>query len=288
VNDTPAIQLGNLVVTTPTTQARRMSILLWGDSGLGKTTLATTMPGKKLWINFDPDGTASVPDDGNTLIADFSSLSAKDLINKFTKEDTVSGSLLWLSKFIKDQNIESIIVDSVTLYSDKALAHGITLFSGGTIEAPTERGWGFRTSFTMQMINNINKVAMEHDCHIMFISHESEKTKKDREGKDLPTEHFVMLGGSLKTLTTIRLSEVWSMTKETSGRKIWIQAMSTRKPMKTRMFNTLQGNSFVWKYDPENPDNPINVGMRISDWFDAWVKNNGKKIDQPKLTTDKK
>lgn len=283
-----SIQLGNITVTTPQTQARRMSILLWGDAGLGKSTLASTMPGKKLWILFDPDGTASLPDDGNTLIADFSNLSAKDTVNKFIQLDSVSGSLLWLSKFIKEHNINSIVVDSATLYADKALAHGITLFSGGTIEAPTERGWGFRTSFTMQMINNINKVAMDNDCHIIIISHETEKTKKDREGKELPTEHMVMLGGSLKTLTTIRFSEVWSMSKETAGRKIWIQAIHTRKPMKTRMFNTLQGGGFIWKYDPENLDNEINRGMKIADWYDTWVKNQGKKIDLPKAIEPKK
>ena len=37
-----------------------MSLLLWGASGTGKTTLACTAPGKKLLILFDPDGDASI------------------------------------------------------------------------------------------------------------------------------------------------------------------------------------------------------------------------------------
>ena len=38
----------------------RVSMMLWGSAGCGKTTFANTAPGKRLYINFDPDGTSSL------------------------------------------------------------------------------------------------------------------------------------------------------------------------------------------------------------------------------------
>ncbi|SVD10119.1 uncharacterized protein METZ01_LOCUS362973, partial [marine metagenome] len=35
----PTITLGNVELTTPVSQPRRMSMVLWGPSGAGKTTL---------------------------------------------------------------------------------------------------------------------------------------------------------------------------------------------------------------------------------------------------------
>ena len=67
----PTITLGNVELTTPVSQPRRMSMVLWGPSGAGKTTLAATAPRPILWLNFDPDGTSSLMDQKDILIADF-------------------------------------------------------------------------------------------------------------------------------------------------------------------------------------------------------------------------
>ena len=66
------ITLGNIELTTPKTQPRRMSTIIWGPSGAGKTTLAATAPRPILWVNFDPDGTSSLMDQDDIHIADFS------------------------------------------------------------------------------------------------------------------------------------------------------------------------------------------------------------------------
>ena len=68
----PEMTLGGVTLTTPKTQARRMSAILWGPSGAGKTTLAGTAPGPILWVNFDPDGTSSLMDRPDIYVADFS------------------------------------------------------------------------------------------------------------------------------------------------------------------------------------------------------------------------
>ena len=42
----PIVKLGGIEITTPKTQTRRFTSLIWGSSGAGKTTLAATAPGK--------------------------------------------------------------------------------------------------------------------------------------------------------------------------------------------------------------------------------------------------
>jgi hypothetical protein len=38
----------------------RTAGIIWGDAKTGKTTYAMSLPGRKLLINFDPDGYAAV------------------------------------------------------------------------------------------------------------------------------------------------------------------------------------------------------------------------------------
>ena len=79
------ITLGNKVLTSPKTQVRRMSMVIWGPSGAGKTTLAATAPGPILWVNFDPDGTSSLGDREDILIADFTSFNEMSLKHGITE-----------------------------------------------------------------------------------------------------------------------------------------------------------------------------------------------------------
>ena len=45
---TPKISLGTVEVTTPQTQINRMSTVIWGPSGAGKTTLAAQLAESQL------------------------------------------------------------------------------------------------------------------------------------------------------------------------------------------------------------------------------------------------
>lgn len=40
----------------PDASGSRMFVLVWGNSGCGKTSLAATGPGEKAYIQFDPQG----------------------------------------------------------------------------------------------------------------------------------------------------------------------------------------------------------------------------------------
>ena len=81
----PTITLGGIELSTPKTQPRRMSMVIWGPSGSGKTTLAATAPRKILWLNFDPDGTSSLMNQENILIADYST-EKSNIVEKFKNE----------------------------------------------------------------------------------------------------------------------------------------------------------------------------------------------------------
>ena len=74
------IKIGGQEVQSVQGTSSRMSLLLWGQPGVGKTTLAATAPGKKLWVNFDPDGTDSVAQFENIDVVDLSGASRIRLI----------------------------------------------------------------------------------------------------------------------------------------------------------------------------------------------------------------
>ena len=80
------ISLGNVEITTPKTQPRRMSTIIWGPSGSGKTTLAATAPRPILWVNLDPDGTSSLMDQEGIYIADMSTENP-NVVMRFKRED---------------------------------------------------------------------------------------------------------------------------------------------------------------------------------------------------------
>ena len=106
---TPKISLGTVEVTTPQTQINRMSTVIWGPSGAGKTTLAATAPRPILWVNFDPDGTSSLMDQEDIYIADFS-MESPNKVETF-KHDNAGGI-----KQVLDEHpdIQTVVFDSIT------------------------------------------------------------------------------------------------------------------------------------------------------------------------------
>ena len=255
-------------LTTPKTQLRRMSTIIWGPSGAGKTTLAATAPRPILWVNFDPDGTSSLMDQDGIYIADFSS-SNPNVVAKFKHEN--AGGIRQLLE--EKDDIKTVVFDSITSFNEMSLKHGITEVRGATLEMPTLQGYGRRNSYTMQGIMSVIKTTNALNRHAIFIAHEDAPQKDEMTGALMVS---ILVGGKMQSEIPIKLSEVWHLEDTGKNRKITITSSRLRKPMKSRMFIQSGDSDFTWNFNPESWE-----GEGIKDWYEKWVKNNGKKIDLP-------
>ena len=232
------ILLGSKELTTPKTQVRRMSMVLWGPSGAGKTTLAATAPGPLLWCNFDPDGTSSLGDREDIYIADYS-MDNPNVVTRF-KQDNCAG-------------IKTLLEEHP--------------------EMATLQGYGRRNSYTMQGVMSFIKATGAYNKHCIIIAHEDAPQKDEMTGAMMVS---ILVGGKMQSEIPIKLSEVWHLEDNGKDRKITIRANRMKKPMKSRMFKMDKDTSFSWNYNPEDWS-----GDGIAAWYNAWVANNGKKIDLP-------
>lgn len=251
--------------------ARRISLLLWGPAGCGKTTLAATAPGEKLLLNFDPDGHASIAARDDVLVADFSRERA-GFCEKFKSDDPLT-----LRKFLEENTqIETVICDSVTNASQLALMHGVATVRGATVERPSPGAYQVRNGLTLQLVKNLLRLTSKLNRHCIFIGHEASPVTND-DGVVLFIT--VMLGGQLPNQATMDFSEVWSMSQTDSGKyRIAVRPVRNRRPCKTRMFTTTgKTQEFEWHFDPE-----ARTGDGIAEWYDQWRRNKYAKIQPPK------
>lgn len=283
--------LGGKPLTQGFEQASRFSALLWGQAGCGKTTIAATAPGKKLWINFDPDGPSSVTGLSKRFAGQDTALSQEiyvydlsgetnKIVEKFKQDDH-----LGLGKLLEDDSngIETVVVDSVTRFSQLALENSVKRGIGGStgwspsIETPGQTGYGARNILTYRMFVDIFTITKRYNKNVIFITHEAAPHTNDK-GETL----FITmaLGGQLPVLGSAQLSEVWHMTDGQKGRSIAVKACRGFKPMKTRMFDASTSNpEFIWDYDIKKPD----PRMEIATWWKDWQASGGQKVSFPKV-----
>ena len=241
------MSLGTVEITTPKTQNKRMSMVLWGPSGSGKTTLAATAPRPILWVNFDPDGTSTLEDQDGIHVADFSMESPNKVV--------------------------TLVFDSITSFNEMALKHAVDEVRGASMELPTLQGYGRRNSYTMQGIMSVIKATGKFNKHCIFIAHEDAPSKDEMTGALMVS---ILVGGKMQSEIPIKLSEVWHLEDTGKERKITIRSSRLRKPMKSRMFIQSEASDFTWKFDPESWE-----GEGIEGWYNAWMDNDGRKIELP-------
>lgn len=265
----PKIIVGGVPITNVADAdiARRVSLLLWGPSGCGKTTLAATLPGKKLLLNFDPDGPSSISNFDDVDVADLSE-SPHTVADQAKRSSDPFG----LKRAIDDY--DSIIVDSMTNFTHMSLMQGISGVKGATIERPSPGAYQVRNALALQLTKNVLRLTGKHNKHCCIICHEAAPVTND-EGMVL----FItlMLGGQLPEQTGVDFSETWYMNDTGKVRRIAVRPVRQRKPMKTRMFSIKEEVEFVWEYDAE-----ARSGDGIAEWYAAWKENGYKKVPLPK------
>jgi len=268
------MKMGGLLIQPSSQTVKRMTMLLWGGPGGGKTTLACTAPGKKLLVNFDPDGPASVAGWANVDVVDFSGVPASTLAQaKNTNNPMGLASVL--------ENYDTVIFDSLTNIGYKALMHGVS--EGGSkvsIERPGLQAYGIRNALILQLIKNVLALTNKLNKHCIFIAHEAAPNTND-DGVILYIT--LALGGQLPDQAALDFSEVWNVSDMGAGRnrRIMIRPARNKKPCKTRMFQTSGDPEFEWSFDPDDLDDKDN--MTIEGWFEAWKANNMKKLELPKV-----
>jgi hypothetical protein len=256
-------------IEKPTDTLSRLSMILWGDSGCGKTTLAATAPGKKLYIMFDPDGDMSIrnlPDWQRIYLANETST---DITKEAIKPDP-------FGLYAKLNDFDTIIVDSLTKFSEHALKYSVTvnMMKKATLENPGLAGYGTRNIYVGAFVSNMIRITGMLNKHIIFITHER---APELNNDGAITGVNMMLGGQLPNVTSKDISEVWNMRDHAGKRYIAIRPERFRSPMKSRMFDMTNATSFEWKYNANTDD-----GMTISDWWVNYVSSDYKKLPIPR------
>ena len=274
VNGPAVIKLGGVEIETPQQRRKRLSLLVWGKSGSGKTTLAATAPGKKLWLNFDPDGVDVLTDRDDVELLDFAP--KPDMVVEQFKEDDP----LRITRYLEQHpEIETVVFDSLTTFGNKALSHGILKAQKtakgkyATIEDPGFAGYGNKNTWTRLAIAKMLKATGTVKRNIIFIAHE-DKPLLDKDGNVVSIS--IMLGSALNEQVPIDFGEVWNLSDTGRERRIAIRNCRFRSPVKSRIFLTNGDPEFEWTYDSIKDE-----GEGIADWYKEWIEGDGKKINLP-------
>jgi hypothetical protein len=272
-----------LIPATEETENRTLSMLLWGVSGHGKTQLAETAPGDKLWLMFDPDGEAALkinsPRGRNHFIPMYKE--KDDVVLQFKNADPLGIEKM----LIEHPEIETVVFDSLTTFSEMSLSWGVVAAratpkgKGSTEEQPGYEGYNHKKVYCMHAFKNILRLCKRQNRHIIFIAHEDKPEKNDK-GEFVGIT--LMLGSSLVVEVPVKISEVWHVTDignkgGVPQHRIAFRPSRGRSPMRSRMFETNGDPEFVTSYDALK-----NKGEGIAEWYTRWVAGNFEKIGVPK------
>jgi len=263
------MMIGTRSLTSVTPDDLRIAMLLWGSSGCGKTVLASTAPGIKLWVQFDPDGVLSLMGRKDIVVMDLSG-EKHSIVDKLKSDDPMG-----IEKYlIANPDIKTVVIDSLTALAVLATENAVAMVTSATNENPGLKGYGHRNAVTLRIVTSFMRLTKRLGRHIIFISHEDTPTT---DSNGIVQFISLALGGKQVNQIALTLSEVWWMQDTGKDRMIAVRPCRTRKPMKSRMFSATTSPEFVWKYKAEEWK-----GDGIETWFEAWKKGGGTKLPLPK------
>lgn len=269
------MKLGSVDVSTTETRLELLTMLLWGKPGAGKTVLASTAPGRKLWLQFDPSGVASLRRSDDILVADFAGYKANKLAD-FKQGGIVEADLL---KLIKTEGINTVVLDSLTSFGQLALQYGIAtgIANRGafkaTIEQPGQTGYGVRSALILDVCSMLLRVCADTGTHCIFIAHDQDVMDDDGKLKEIT----ISLGGQGRNIIPAKISEIWMLLDNGKQRSVFIRSHGMWRPMRTRMFLAPDNaTSFGWTYDQDK-----GTGQGIADYYKSWQDAGFSKVAPP-------
>ena len=266
--------------------ALRLTMLLWGSAGAGKTTYAATAPGDKLWLSFGDSEHASVAGRSDVFVMDLSGYSPDEIFLH-----GAGASPYGLDKELYDRkNIKTVVCDSLTaiqyLGLQKAVTDGVGAGKGftPTMQAPGRSAYGGRNANLLTVMKSLLYVTSKHRVNLIFTAHENDPVSKvDARGVETLESISMSLGGQLVNNVSAQISEIWNFRQEAAGKRnriITTRVSGLRKPMKTRMFRQDGESSFVVVYDPDMADTVPNQ-MTIAKFWEQFLRNGMRRISVP-------
>lgn len=247
------------------------SILLWGEPGAGKTRLATTAPGNKLFLMFDNNGDNTIGQskyEKDCLVYKAYKNLSLDLVKSgYNSFENPFG----IAEVCKANEIKTVIFDSTTSYDDLCLKYAITQVDKATIDKPSLQGYGIRNTAMQEAIRNLMAFCSRNELNLIVIAHSAPPEKDETTGAMSQT---LMLGGKLPAILPSKFDEVWYLDKRGADYFIMLSATRKIKPMKTRMFSALVPE-FQWKLNEETDKHTI------KEWYNLWVEGKGAKVPVP-------
>jgi len=269
------ITLGQATVVPLSQKRERMTMLLWGKPACGKTVYASTAPGKKLWLLFDPNGTASIRKRGDILVVDLSTYPLNKL-QDFRQGTSFERDLVQL---ISDQSIETVVLDSITSFSQMALEYAIKhpTSSGNnfkaSLEMPGLKAYGTRTAAIIALCTMIEMAARSNGAHLIFIAHDKEEYNDKGEIEEVT----ISLRGGASEAVPPRISEIWRIEDDGKTRWAYVRNHGKFRPMRTRMFATPDGQTRMkLSYDQDKAS-----GTTLADLYKQWEDNGFDKLSLP-------
>jgi len=262
----------------------RMVMLLWGQAGTGKTTFAATAPGNKLWLSFGDNEHVPVAHRSDVYRIELFGLSHDDVFKHGGGSNPFG-----IKQVIIDNNIKTIVCDSLTAIQDLALSKAVADKIGGspkfepTMAQPGRSAFGGRNQYLLEVMRSISAIGAVMGCHVIFTSHENDPQTKSEGGVETIDLISMSLGGQLVNKVSHRISEIWNFRQEQGGQRnriITTRISAKRRPMKTRMFDQHGSASFVLNYNPDKPDNAPGQ-MTIAGFHDQWIRSGLKRIPVP-------
>ena len=264
----------------------RLSMILWGLANVGKTTLAATAPGEKLWLAFGDSEHASVAHRKDVSVMELFAKSQEEIFRHGIGPNPF-GLDRWL---YENRAIKSLVCESLTavqqLALEKAVADGVGKSHNftPTMQAPGRPAFGGRNQNLISMMKSLLQVTAKHNVHIIFTAHENDPiTKSDGRGNDTLESINMSLGGQLINIVSSQISEIWNLRQEPGGKRnriLTTRVSGYRRPLKTRMFDQKKEAAFVLEYDPDRPDSDRDQ-MTIAKFYEQWVKGGLRRIPVP-------
>lgn len=245
----------------------RLVGIIWGDAKTGKTTYACSLPGRKLIINFDPEGFSSVAYRDDVDVIDLSNIAPKEAITAAKKAGTY---------IIENaEKYGSIIVDSLTTLTElslrDAVERGVGKGKNGfvpTIDEPGLACWGARNNNVNDVVSKILRATGQTKLHCFLIAH-ADDPEFTQDGKTI-VQQTIMLSAKIRNTTGLKVSEIYHLGQDANRRTIYLAPHGVKRPMGSRIFDTAKFKQFELKYDINKPDEeqPCALQCIVKKWQD--------------------